>query len=434
MLQSENVKKYLDDVCAQVRWKQAHSTIKADLAAHIEDQAEAFENGSMAQEDALAAAVAEMGDPIGTGSMLDASYRPASTLLPLVPLCVLIFLGLLCQITVYTLTFDYVLTLMFGGGCFLLLYNINLHRFTQFAPIVYGLLVFVLFAMCGHLPYNARKVTVACALLCILPALLACFIYRYRGKGIKGLLICGMVTAVPLVICLDLSSFSAVAMSGIACLALLTFAILKGTFGCRKWLALLVAYGGITLAVLLLISFNPYIINRIYSTTIAPETASESFGWFTLRLREVLSHLKPFGASSFTPDFAVEAPFYLNDYLLAALMQQYGYVPTSALVVAPLTFAGIGYYRVFKLKSLSGQLMAFGIVSAFTMQTVFYAVSNLGFYIGVPMPLPFIANGNTALMVNLAMMGLLFSLLRCDQLDTEKAAPQPRLRIRLEWR
>jgi len=433
LLQSEKVKKYMDDVCAQVRWKQAHDVIKADLAAHIEDQAEAYENQGMAQDTALSAAITEMGDPVSTGAMLDASYRPASTILPLVPLCVLVFMGLLCQITVYGLTFDYVLALMLGSGCFALLYNINLHRFTRFAPYVYGAMIFILFAMSGHFPYNPRKATVAAALLCTIPALLSCLIYRLRDTGIKGLLICGAATAVPLLICTMLPGYSSVAMVGIACLVLITFAIFKGTFGCKKWLALLITYGGVALAFFLIIRLNPYILNRIYSTTIAPETDSMGYGWFTLRLKEVLAHLRPFGASSFTPDYPLEAPFFVNDYLLAALMQQYGYVPASALILAPLAFAGIGFYKTARLKSLSGQLIAFGIVSVFTMQTVFYVISNLGFFVGIPMPLPFIANGNTALVANFALMGLLFSLFRCDQLDTEKSTPLPRLKIRFEW-
>ena len=50
------------------------------------------------------------------------------------------------------------------------------------------------------------------------------------------------------------------------------------------------------------------------------------------------------------------------------------------------------------------------------------------------LPLPFLSYGNTSLMVNMAMMGLLCSLMRSDGLYADKE-PKPlnKLRLRLEW-
>lgn len=55
---------YLDAVLAQVRWTQAHPTIRQDLSAHMEDQTEAYIKQGVLPEDAEQQAVLEMGDPV----------------------------------------------------------------------------------------------------------------------------------------------------------------------------------------------------------------------------------------------------------------------------------------------------------------------------------------------------------------------------------
>ena len=47
---SDRVNEYLKSVCAEVRWRQAHYAVKSELAAHIEDQAEAFMQKGMERD------------------------------------------------------------------------------------------------------------------------------------------------------------------------------------------------------------------------------------------------------------------------------------------------------------------------------------------------------------------------------------------------
>ena len=68
---------YLNQVCGQVRWKKAHGCIRQELTAHIEDQAAQYRKEGLEEAEAWAKAVAAMGDPVETGALLDASYRPA---------------------------------------------------------------------------------------------------------------------------------------------------------------------------------------------------------------------------------------------------------------------------------------------------------------------------------------------------------------------
>ena len=73
---SDRVNEYLKSVCAEVRWRPAHDAVREELAAHIEDQTEAYMRSGMERETAERKAVESMGSPAETGLRLDASYRP----------------------------------------------------------------------------------------------------------------------------------------------------------------------------------------------------------------------------------------------------------------------------------------------------------------------------------------------------------------------
>ena len=49
---SDRVNEYLKSVCAEVRWRQAHDAVREELAAHIEDQTEAYMRSGMERETA----------------------------------------------------------------------------------------------------------------------------------------------------------------------------------------------------------------------------------------------------------------------------------------------------------------------------------------------------------------------------------------------
>ena len=50
---SDRVNEYLKSVCAEVRWRQAHDAVREELAAHIEDQTEAYMRSGMERETAV---------------------------------------------------------------------------------------------------------------------------------------------------------------------------------------------------------------------------------------------------------------------------------------------------------------------------------------------------------------------------------------------
>ena len=74
----DRLSEYLEAVGGQIRWKRARRPLLRELSDHIADQAAAFEAEGQSPDEALSAAVAEMGEPEAVGRELDrASHSPA---------------------------------------------------------------------------------------------------------------------------------------------------------------------------------------------------------------------------------------------------------------------------------------------------------------------------------------------------------------------
>lgn len=67
---------FLAKVCSQIRYKGAHSKIKEELNAHIEDHVECLVDCGWDKESAISKAVESMGNPIKIGKSLNKVHKP----------------------------------------------------------------------------------------------------------------------------------------------------------------------------------------------------------------------------------------------------------------------------------------------------------------------------------------------------------------------
>ena len=67
---------YLEILSEQIRCKKALPLVTKEIEAHIEDQKQDFMANGMTEQEAEAAAVIEMGDPVEVGVDMDRIHRP----------------------------------------------------------------------------------------------------------------------------------------------------------------------------------------------------------------------------------------------------------------------------------------------------------------------------------------------------------------------
>ena len=445
---SDRVNEYLKSVCAEVRWRQAHDAVKSELAAHIEDQAEAFMQKGMERDAAEEKAIESMGDPAETGLRLDASYRSNSQRGPIILLAALLLISAVCRLAEYGNGGDsalgkFIIAVCIGGGLFVWLYNANLYRLAEWSRAAYlaaVLLCLVVYPLC-----HARGRSVAVAALqtaaIAMPALFAGWLYGCRGRGFKGLLIGGAALGVPVIGMIAAPYVGAATNVTVAGLMVIAFASIWGIFGKNRWLPIAVSWGGALGGGYVLLRSQ----DRWWSRAMAalhPE-AYPAEGYNMRVVRDMLRTSRPIGRGSNTEIMGfsifckgngdIDRDAYV-DFLLTTIAHQYGWVIALIIAMVLIGLIAMLFFRALKLTSLFGKMMGCGICASLLMQTVQYILGNCGIAVISWLPLPFLSYGNTSLVINMAMMGLLCSLMCSDGLYADKE-PKPlnKLRLRLEW-
>ena len=441
-------KSYLDKVCSAVRWKQAHEAIRRELSDHIEDQAAAFEADGFAPDEAMEKAVLEMGDAEEVGYGLDASYRPREVKGIAIPIAGLVLIGMICRIWVTNTPVDvkYMVAIIIGTLCAFALYNVNLYKFAKYSGIIFigGLAIcFVLhlMALYGYYSFRFNNPIVYYA-ACISPVVYAGLVYSMRDTGIKGLMLCGAAAGALCLLVLMIPSWTGILSIVVSYLIILTAAISLGIFGPRRVLSLAVVIGGIIISAAILLSLMPDYFHYRLMFILHPELEPSSIGYIGSIIREIVANAKFIGTSDHVvtaigrgADFVNEFLLSIKwDFLLTIIIHRYGWLSAITVVLVLVNFIITGFRQVFRLGSALGKLLGCGLMASFTVQIAAYVFYNIGIIVGGPLPLPFISAGNTCLVINLAMAGMLLSLLRTDGLYTDTPSGKAkRLRIRFEW-
>lgn len=433
----ESIEAYITIVCQQVRWKKARLPIAAELGDHLADQAAAYVADGLSEDAARAKAVASMGDPIHTGTLLDASYRPQLPWPLLFGVGALVILGLLLRTQVLGQRFGAIegLALLLGLGGFFLLYNLDWRYLLKGTWPLYAGLVFLSllaidafgFRLRGRwLLFFGRGYTMVPCLMLFFPIVYGLIIYRFRGKGLKHVLLCGALFALPGLLWIAQPAWSIFLSAALPCLVILTIAILGGHFECPRRKALLLVWGG-TLAVVLLgvlwATTEPYRMMRL-STSMPWNSDIDPYGsgYFPSLIRGFLQHATFFGAGEVTNGSTLnimerfaQGRFLTGEipvsFALSLLIHQYGWWVLAALTLALALLFGYLFRVCHRQGSMLGRLLGYGATLSLLMQFLGYIISNLGFVLFDALPLPFLTYGNVSLAVNLALVGLLTAVL-----------------------
>ena len=245
---SDRVNEYLKSVCAEVRWRQAHDAVREELAAHIEDQTEAYMRSGMERETAERKAVESMGSPAETGLRLDASYRPKPQWGPVIMLTALLMISAACRFMEYgnggSSLGKFIIAACIGCGLFVWLYNADLYRLAglswqaYIAAIALCLAALPLCYSCGP----SEMIVLQTAAIAM-PALFAGWLYVCRGFG--GLLTGGAMLVIPIAGMLMAPYTGAAVNVAAACLAVIAFASVWGLCGKNRWLPIALSWGGV---------------------------------------------------------------------------------------------------------------------------------------------------------------------------------------------
>lgn len=448
MQPSEHAKDFLKTVCAQVRWKQAHETIRRDLADHIEDQTEAFIRAGMDEREASARAVKEMGDPVDVGLLLDSSYRPKIEWNMLAILGTLVMAGLLIRLIFYRLSSaewtEYIVASLIGIGCFLLMLQVNFYRmlkWTWFLQIGFMILTLTIPLRSMFIPtysdFHGFEYIWLQSLWILYPVIYALVIYRMRSSGFVGLISTGLLLILP--VFLGIKSDAMTLYGVIACMAcfiLIMTAIFLRCYRCNRFLAAALVGGVSALGGYVLLIYAPYRAARVLAP-LHPMQDPLGVGWLTLRIRELLANSVWLGHGAALSDttqlFLEQHKTFASDFVLTTLIYQYGFIILAVLTLFFLALFAFGFYRTKRISNQLGKLLAIGILTALIAQTLLYIVPCFGYPAISSSALPFITGSSIYLVFDYLLLGLLLSLFRTDTLFADTSPRRKRLRLRFSW-
>lgn len=96
-----------------------------------------------------------------------------------------------------------------------------------------------------------------------------------------------------------------------------------------------------------------------------------------------------------------------TDFIFSVIGEEWGFVGAAIVILLFFVVVASGFNIVRKAPDLSGQLLALGITTIFTIQVAVNIGMTIGLLPVTGIPLPFMSYGGTNLVVTMGMMGLL---------------------------
>ena len=417
---SDAFHRYAEKVCEQIRWKKAHPAVAQEIEDHLTDQKNAYlaagDSESIAEEKALL----QMGDPVSVGAALDQTHKPAPQW-GIIGLVLLLFvLGGIIQVLLLK-------TIPVGNDALATHSAQVLFVFLPLSLATFVGMYFLDFSFFGKHPY----VLPLGLLMVDLAAQL--FGVSYCGKRWFTL---GSFALSPLALSLLFLSychtFSGVVTFVFSAGILMLIAAKKEWFGKKNQTILLLLFLlAVVCLIVLLMFYAPfryrYGWERLY-TIFVPSGDPMGSGYLSTQLKTILSHCVLLGegaALSETQAYLLtDASMLRSDYLLAYLTYHYGWVASGIVVLLLAVFLGLGFRKALKQKSIFGQMVSLTILCTFTAEILLYIPANLGIWLIAPIALPFLSYGATALLINMALAGVLLSVFRTGEVYRD-TAPHP---------
>lgn len=447
MNSSEQFKHYTEKVCQQIRWKKAHGVVAQEIENHLIDQKNAYMDMGDSESTAEEKALLQMGDPVTVGAALDSTHKPAPQWGMMGLVMVLFLLGAVIQ---FLFLKNILANTDFQGS--------SMNTLIIFLPIslaVFFMAYFLDFSFFGKHPYilpisiilidvltqffgiwygggrwlHVGLFSLSPASASLLFPLAFCGIfYKLRGKGTQGYWLSGILAACCCVLLLVCHTMGGVVVFVCSAGLLMLVAAYKKWFGqsAKSILALL-----IVIAVVCIFAFSftaPFNYRLARMTAILhPETDSAGAGYLSDILQNMIRNSVLIGEGTSFLDYdvtyAVMPSNFRSDFLLTYLTYKYGWIVSFTLVTLLAVFLIFGFRKCMKQKSILGQMVSLSILGVFIAEILLYVIANLGYPLIAPIALPFLSYGGTALVIHMALAGVLLSTFRTGEVYQDNVKP-----------
>lgn len=420
---ADHVTAYLDAVCARIRFREVHGEIRRELAGHIADLVDAHVAAGLAEEEAVARSLAEMGDPAAVGEGLDRAHRPRTEWGLLAATLALTLLGIWAMYAVEAsgsarlsglLTSKLVWSAA-GLGAGAALYWTDYRRLRRWAWPLYGVTLAGLGALLLIAPQvNGRLLYVGITPPVFLIAL-AGICADWNWDRPLALVHAALLLAVPPLVYIGSGESFAVVeyVAGSAVLLALTRP------GWRRLTLMGGVAGGLLLGLGLLVIRTPYLAERV-QVWLHPGRDPLGYGYHVSQSLQAVRSAGPWGQGATAPlPLLPEIP---TDFIFPYLVYTLGWVAGAGIVLlAGLLIARLWHVGT-RIREPFGRYLAGAVTTVFALHLGWNLLMTMGLLPIAGVSLPLVSHGARQVLY-LAAAGLALSVYRRRDLGESTAAP-----------
>lgn len=427
----------------QIRCVKARDGVVKEIAQHMEDQIQAYEEDGMSYDDAVKEAVRQMGDPVAVGVELDHIHRPRTDWKMIIMVIIFQLAGLGIQfMTRSSYSFSMQRQLMFviiGMVIMLGVYYLDYSFIGKHAKSLYWGMLVLLFVT--HLFWEVKihgQMRWLIMPMYLLVPIYAGVLYQYRNQSYWGMVKCilYMIPAAIFATMIIPSVPTAFHLLVIMC-CMLVFAVMKKWFRVNRLGTILSLLGiGIVLPVSALGVWYAFLARdfqraRIHAI-LHPEQYEMSAGYLVVRARECMEEVwnKAFSSGVWIGSVG-EFPVDDSNYILIHLISSYGLLFAVIVLVAFTLFVIRAFHITTKQKNQLGFMIGSGCALILLVMILEGVAMNFGWFVGTNVYFPFITYGGSATLVYSILIGLLLSIYRYQNVlsDIEITKKGKHLRI-----
>ncbi len=422
---------YCNKVCEQIRWKKAKKYVYSEIEQHLIDQRDSYLVDGKEELTATEQAILQMGDPVMVGEELDRTHKPKPQWFLLLLVGIVLLLGCISTYYVKNILGHYqrghIFEYLFAFLVLLICYHLDFAVLGRYPRLLYvATLVFTIFATVTAqgdpsrqvVPFIGYAIPIQYLFFCY-PLVFALFVYSARNKRVKGLVF-SMLAYIPLAYFLtSIPSMSTFFAFSVIAFSILCLGVSRNWFNLSKktgFLVLCVPTFLVTVYLGYNLVYSPYLHNGFPFFTFVyfenpiglQETVREILG-NTPFLGETTYDFTSIPTSIDKTNFEVA---FLLEFRLAYLVSQYGFVAFLLIIGIYTAIALFSLIYSLKQRSILGTLVSFSIVGTFVSQCVFSMVDSIGYGNFSGIPVPFLAHGQTSLLINSALLGFMLSVFR----------------------
>lgn len=422
--QHDKIKRYLDEMCSQVKAREVHTDLRDELGNHMREMMLDKEQEGLTQEEAAEYAIEQMGDPSAVGKSMHRLHRHRmhwGLIIGLISLAIVsLFLMWIFKTNVTNTMYqsmynNHVVYTIIGIILMSFFMFFDYRRWKRSAWWIYVLLNTILWInlMISPSLYGTTRfmtgfgfvLDLTTAAMWVLPlAIGAILMDKLRSNfGVQTILSYIAMVALPAALLFQISDWVRLVMYGIISLVLFGWIT-------RKWLYTAIATMiGAGIGLLLLLTTDSFRRLERLSVVFNLEDDPLGDGYIYISIIDVIHSAGWWGSGLDTPFDRFKTSYF--DYPGVLLIDVFGWVAGIGLLVAIIWFVASMVKTLPRIRDDFGRMIIVIITSMFALQMMYSLAMTTGRVPILSVVFPFIGYGNH-LIFDYAMIGLLLGVYR----------------------